>query len=145
MASWLAKLLCCCWFGVYFIILLLLTSLILLALLLIFAVRDAPIASAVAAAVDSSAVDVNSAVGVIWVPAVVVSPACCPLLLFPCLLLALLQLLESLLFITSLLLVFPPCQFSLVLLWILLILLFLLLLRAWKPCSDLNSPAALHC
>jgi hypothetical protein len=39
--------------------------------------RDAPIASAVAAAVDSSAVDVNSAVGVIWVPAVVVAPACC--------------------------------------------------------------------
>ena len=77
MASWLAKLLCCCWFGVYFIILLLLTSLILLALLLIFAVRDAPITSAVAAAVDSSAVDINSAAGVIWVSAVVVAPACC--------------------------------------------------------------------
>ncbi len=39
-------------------------------------------------------------------------------------------------------LVFPPCQSSLVLLWILLILLFLLLLLAWKPCSDLNSAAA---
>ncbi len=49
----------------------------LLASLLIFAVRDAPIASAVAAAVDSSAADVNSAVCVIWVPAVVEAPACC--------------------------------------------------------------------
>jgi hypothetical protein len=39
--------------------------------------RDAPIASAVAAAVDSSAVDVNSALGVILVPAVVVAPVCC--------------------------------------------------------------------
>ncbi len=39
-------------------------------------------------------------------------------------------------------LVFPQCQFSLVLPWILLILLFLLLLCAWKPCSGLNSAAA---
>jgi hypothetical protein len=41
-----------------------------------FVARDAPIASAVAAAVYSSAVDVNSADGVICVPAVVVAPAC---------------------------------------------------------------------
>ncbi len=39
--------------------------------------RDAPIASVVAVAIDSSAVDVNSAVGVILVTAVVVAPACC--------------------------------------------------------------------
>jgi hypothetical protein len=39
------------------------------------AANDAPLASAVAVPVGSSSVDVNSAVGVLWVPAVVVASA----------------------------------------------------------------------